>query len=97
MSDTPNLLFILNTVLQHGSEYSMGVPGSEQPITITLQSVQQNGMCVCRTVSGISFETTMEQFIDLMTTSIGQSDDASADVPGDASANVPEVMDGLRL
>ena len=32
----------------------------------------------------------MQEFIDFMTTSIGQRDDASADIPGDASAGMPD-------
>ena len=110
MSDSnllPDLLFIVNTVLQHGPEYSMNIQGSDQRVTrvtITLESIQPNGMCDCRTVLGNGFQTTMEQFIDLMRTSLQQSaDDASAGMPDesagmpDGSTEVPGVMDRLRL
>ena len=96
MSDS-QLLFIVNTVLQHGPDYSVNIPGSGQRVTTTLESIQPDGRCICRTVSGNSFEATMEEFIALMRTSLEQSvDDASAGMP-DESTGVPEVMDRLRL
>ena len=115
MSDS-RLLTIVNMVLQHGPVYSMIIQNSDQRVTrvtITLESIQQSGMCICRTVTGRRITMTMQEFIDLMRTSLEQSvDDASADISGDASADisgdasagvpdgptgVPEVMDRLRL